>query len=436
MSLSPNPSTPENERTASLIIDLERDTLEAGRFCLTDRQTGAEFECGARRTRIGTGERNDVRLEDRSVSRFHCEITLGPDGAQLCDTGSSNGTYINGVRVEKAWLHHDARIRVGNSHLTFEVRDGSSSIRLGDTDFGGLIGSSTPMRALFAELERAAASDATVLLQGETGTGKTAAARAIHNASRRAAEPFVVVDLGTMPEQLAESELFGHEQGSFTGAYKSFAGAFERAKRGTVFLDEIGEISPSLQPKLLRVIENRTVRRIGASRDLRLDIRVVAATHRDLRAGVNAGDFRADLFYRIAVLETQLPALRDHPEDIPLLCEALLRNMDVSEGEEDFLSPSLLARLQSMRWPGNVRQLRNQLERYAVLGVPTELMPDPRAVQTPYEESRANALRAFERDYVRRLLDRNDGNVTKAAAVAGIARGYLHRIIRRSKLDE
>lgn len=427
---------PDNDRTASLLIDVERDTLEAGRFCLVDRQTGTEYICSGRRSRVGTGERNDVQLEDRSVSRFHCEITLGPKGAQIHDTGSSNGTYVNGVRVDRAWLHHDTRVQVGNTVLTFEVRDGSSSIRLGESDFGGLIGTATPMRALFAELEKAAASDATVLLQGETGTGKTAAARAIHNASRRASEPFVVVDLATLPEQLAESELFGHEQGSFTGAHKSFAGAFERAKRGTVFLDEIGELSSSLQPKLLRVLENRTLRRVGASMDLRLDIRVIAATHRDLRAEVNAGTFRADLFYRIAVLETQLPALRDHPEDIPLLCEALLRNMDVNENEQDFLSPRLMERLQSMQWPGNVRQLRNQLERYAALGVPDELMPDPNASQTPYEESRASALRAFERVYVRRLLEANDGNVTKAAAAAGIARGYLHRIIRRSKLEE
>jgi transcriptional regulator with AAA-type ATPase domain len=252
---------------------------------------------------VGTAPGNDLVLADPTVSRQHIAVASGPRGFTLADLGSSNGTTVSGVRVERAFLKSGCAIGLGHSALRFEVESDPLRAPLSATDrFGRLLGRSSAMRRIFAVLPRLAASDATVLLEGETGTGKSLLADAIHQESARRSGPFVVVDCGAIAPSLIESELFGHERGAFTGATGTRVGAFESARGGTIFLDEVGELPLELQPKLLRALEDRVVKRVGGSEPIKLDVRVVAATHRDLKREVNRGTFRADLFYRLQVV--------------------------------------------------------------------------------------------------------------------------------------
>jgi DNA-binding NtrC family response regulator len=281
-----------------------------------------------------------------------------------------------------------------------------------------------------------------VLLEGETGTGKEAAALAIHQEGERAEQPFVVVDCGALPHNLLESELFGHEQGAFTGATSAREGAFEAAEGGTVFLDEIGELAIDLQPKLLRVIERREVKRLGSSKYRPVDVRIIAATHRDLRAMVNERELRSDLFYRLAVLIIRLPALRERREDVPLISEKLLEELGVEGPDAALLrDPAFLAELARHEWPGNVRELRNHLERCLVMQEQTRPAGggEPREDLTleldrPLKEAREAWSRAFERRYLTRLLERAGGNVSAAARVAQVDRMYLYRLLWRHGL--
>jgi DNA-binding NtrC family response regulator len=392
---------------------------------------------------IGTHASNAIVLDDRTVSRFHCEIVAASDGVKVEDAESKNGTWLDGVRVQAGWLREGSMLALGNASLRVSFERGAVSIPLSDADrFGELVGRSPAMRSVFAVLERSAASDATVLLEGETGTGKEAAAQAIHDLGKRAEQPFLVVDCGAIPENLLESELFGHERGAFTGANERRIGAFEAASGGTVFLDEIGELPPSLQPKLLRVLEDRTIRRLGSTDRISVDVRVIAATNRQLRREVNEGRFRPDLFFRLAVLRVELPSLRERAGDIPLLARTLLERLGASDEERaKLLSDSFLARLSHAAWPGNVRELRNHLERCLVM---REALPlgaaasagdsmhvDPNAT---YAEARRRAIETFERSYLPRLLDVHGGNVSQAARASGIDRVYLHRMLRRHGL--
>jgi transcriptional regulator with GAF, ATPase, and Fis domain len=298
-------------------------------------------------------------------------------------------------------------------------------------------------------LEKVAPTDATVLVEGETGTGKELVARALHEASMRAAAPFVTVDCGAMPENLMESELFGHVRGAFTGAMNDRKGAFEEAHGGTLFLDEIGELPLSLQPKLLRALEARTVRRLGTNQQRPVDLRIVAATNRSLARSVNEGTFREDLYYRLAVVEIRLPPLRARRDDIPMLATHFLEGFT---GTPTKVPATMLAALMTRAWPGNVRELRNYLERSVSLGLPvagagTEAPAEQRAepllpqglgtlvpVHLAMKEAKLAWIEQFESVYVRALLDRTGGNVTRAAALAGISRRFLQRLMVRTGL--
>ena len=387
----------------------------------------------AGRCAIGSHALNDLQLDDGAVSRFHCEVVVGDDGARLRDLGSKNGTVVDGVRVVEVFLRSGSLIMVGRSALRFELLEERHPLRLSaHTRFGGLLGESVAMRAAFALLERAADSDATLLLEGETGTGKGAAAEAVHRAGARRRKPFVVVDCGALPGNLLESELFGHERGAFTGADSRRAGAFEEADGGTVFLDEVGDLPAELQPKLLRALENREVRRLGQNSYQKVDVRLIAATHRDLRAAVNTGGFRADLYFRLAVLRVVLPALRERREDLPGLARALLDGLGADAAALAALElPALTARLAGAAWPGNVRELRNYLERCLVMRAPLPLAEVAPAAPLPYSDARQRALDAFERAYLGDLLVRHHGKVADAAREAGIARVYFYRLLRR-----
>jgi DNA-binding NtrC family response regulator len=305
------------------------------------------------------------------------------------------------------------------------------------TELGPLVGRSAPMRAAFAFLEKAAPTDATVLIEGETGTGKEGAAEALHAGSARRDRPLVVVDCAAIPANLMESELFGHTRGSFTGANADRVGAFEEADGGTVFLDEIGELPLELQPKLLRVLERKEIRRIGANTSTKLDVRVVAATHRDLRAAVNHHAFRADLYFRLSVVRIALPPLRERPEDIPLLVERLLQRMGARPDVVAALTAvDFVTGLQRATWPGNVRELRNFLERCVVFQERLPLDEPHRDAAAPrtYSEARQQAIDAFERGYLEKLMSHHGGKVAAAAQAAGVGRAHLYRLLHKHGL--
>jgi DNA-binding NtrC family response regulator len=303
------------------------------------------------------------------------------------------------------------------------------------TELGPLVGRSPSMRAAFALLEKAALTDTTVLIEGETGTGKEGAAEALHLGGARRDRPLVVVDCAAIPANLMESELFGHSRGAFTGASADRVGAFEEADGGTVFLDEIGELPLDLQPKLLRVLESKEIRRVGTNATTRLDVRVVAATHRDLRAAVNRQAFRADLYFRLSVVRIALPPLRERSEDIPLLVERLLQRMGAPpEVAAALCTPDFVASLQHSSWPGNVRELRNFLERCVVFEKQLPLDEPPRESARTYAEARRQALDAFERRFLEDLLARHGGKVAAAAQAAGVGRGYLYRLLHKHGL--
>jgi two-component system nitrogen regulation response regulator GlnG len=318
-----------------------------------------------------------------------------------------------------------------------------------------VLGASEPMRRLFALLAKAASTEATILLTGETGTGKEALAEAVHLRSRRDKRPFVVVDCGAIPHELIASELFGHAKGSFTGAGADKQGLVEAANHGTVFFDEIGELALDLQPQLLRVLDRRQVRRVGETQAIDVDIRVIAATHRDLRAMVRAGKFREDLYYRLAVVAAHVPPLRERKSDIPALATWFAERM----GRGSFAqSPSLLELLDRHDWPGNVRELRNVVERALSLGdaaladlgdgAPPLPSGEPEAsdgaakrpsssdvLDLPFKEAKAALVESFERDYLTALLARHRGNISRAAAEAGIDRNYIHRLVKKYGLE-
>ncbi len=317
------------------------------------------------------------------------------------------------------------------------------------------------MRAALERLREAAASDAPVILHGETGTGKELAAEALHEHSDRADRPYVVVDCGSVPRELVESELFGHAKGAFTGAVESRRGAFEAATGGTLFIDELGELPLDLQPRLLRALERKEVKPVGSNEVRKVDCRVVCATHRNLREEIAAGRFREDLFYRLAVLELELPPLRDRPEDIELYARRFLSEMAVFGPLE--LEPPTLARLLEHRWPGNVRELRNTIERAAALSdrvlrlpedfgrdadlhaLPPEEPPEhrgpPGSITRPlwegraYRDAREAVLADFEQGYLSELLERHGQNVSSAAREAGVHRNILHRLLKNNGLE-
>jgi DNA-binding NtrC family response regulator len=292
------------------------------------------------------------------------------------------------------------------------------------------------MRAAFALIEKAAATDATVLLEGETGTGKEGAAEALHLLGPRRDQPLVVVDCAAIPANLLENELFGHDKDAFTGATSRKIGAFEDADGGTVLLDEIGDLPLELQPKLLRVLERKEIRRLGSTQMARVDVRVIAATHRDLRAAVNRHAYRADLYFRLSVVRITLPPLRERPEDIPLLVERLLSRLGARpEARAEILQPEFLAALQRHSWPGNVRELRNYLERCLVFQQP---QPLEGTSETPaaatFAEGRQRAIDEFERRYLEQLLAAHAGKVAAAAQAAGVGRAHLYRLLHKHGL--
>jgi transcriptional regulator with GAF, ATPase, and Fis domain len=397
---------------------------------------------------IGTHASSDLVLSDPHVSRVHARLDVEDREYVLTDLGSTNGTRIAGVRVRQACLDDGDVVELGATRLRFQLLDEPFRIELaGEDSFEGLIGRSIPMREMFAMLARVAPTDAAVLLEGETGTGKELVARAIHRRSRRAGQPFVIFDCGAVPPTLIESELFGHEKGAYTGAATARTGVFERAHGGTVFLDELGELALELQPKLLRVLESGELTRLGGEKVVKVDTRVIAATNRDLARMIAEGRFRADLYYRLAVIRIDVPPLRAREGDVPLLAAHFARNVLGDLAKARIPEPTLeaiFADLKHHHWPGNVRELRNMVERAAILADPkliragaldavTELK---RSVESSmHKRVTLRAARAErEREYLSDLLRATEGDLDEAARIAQVHRKSLERLCRKHKL--
>ncbi|MDB4967219.1 MAG: sigma54 specific transcriptional regulator, Fis family [Myxococcales bacterium] len=429
-------------------------------------EQGREVDVGKPRVTGGRSIINDLVLSDKAISGSHFEILARDDGYRLRDLDSTNGTFVGELRIREVWLKPGQEFRVGHTLLRFVPMQDIVEIPLSKRDtFESVTGASVKMREIFATLEKVAPSELTVLVTGETGTGKEMIARGIHQASTRKSKPFVVLDCGAIPKDLIESTLFGHENGSFTGAVAQHQGCFEQAHGGTIFLDEIGELDVNLQPKLLRVLENRELKRVGGDRVIKIDVRVVAATNRDLRMMVNNSTFREDLYFRLSVIHVEMPGLRERKEDIPALAEVFLREIGTRRNMSMTFASDALATLQTHSWPGNVRELKNVVERAASLtegSVVTrqDLMfnRDNSSRMTPsapstghhrggaavdvpaiapgldFKEAKQQIVDAFELAYLKQLLERHEGNITRSAQEAGLTRYHLRELLKRHGL--
>ncbi len=403
---------------------------------------GLSLEIAGGAVRIGTAEENDLILTDDTVSRRHCEVIPTPNGIRIRDDGSTNLVVVGGVLVVDATFTGPIQIELGNTVITITPLTETVYREQLDTDrFGDLLGKSAPMQELFADLERIAPTELSLLIEGETGTGKELVAESVHRASARADGPFITFDCSSVAATLAESELFGHERGAFTGAVNARAGIFEQAQGGTIFLDELGELPKDLQPKLLRVLEKREVRRIGSTRTIPIDVRLIAATNRNLRAEVQRGSFREDLYFRVAGARVYIPPLRERMSDLPRLIGSFLAACHPPRTLNE-VPQHLWEMLRSYRWPGNVRELRNAVQRMLVTpdrvlepeADSVEAAPPPPEQFSPLRVARREAADAFERRYVQGLLIRADGNITRAAALAEVSRQVIHALISKHGL--
>jgi len=428
-------------------------------------QRGTEYLISSDVIQVGKAPENDLVIGDETVSRVHFAIVRDAKGYLLRDLQSTNGTFLDGAEIKEAYIRAGAVVGAGASELKFTPFEERIEILPSEKEvLGEMVGRSRAMREIFGLVERIATTDATVLIEGETGTGKDMIARTLHQLSKRRDAPFIVVDCGAVAGTLIESELFGHEKGAFTGAVTARQGAFELASGGTVFLDELGELSLDLQPKLLRVLEQRELRRVGGSKTLKVDLRVIAATRKDLRSEVEKGKFREDLYFRLNVVPITAPPLRERREDISLLVDHFLARMGPASGEGQMLqlAEPTRAALYAHDWPGNVRELRNVMERALALGTDPGALVAPLGDQlqfagsprTSSSGSMAAALdgpdfepglsfrdtkerwtEIFERRYLQWLLKRAEGNISKAARDADMDRKYLHKLLRKYGID-
>ena len=446
--------------TQLLAVEGEKDVVfqrKCQLIVLDGANKGKKIDLNKQAIKVGKRENNDLIIEEKTISRNHLEIVQTEDSYLLRDLESTNGTYINDIRVKEAYLTPGDIIRVGTVRIEFIAFDEKVQIEPSTrNEFGPLLGRSRKMRQIFSILEKISPTNATVIIEGETGTGKEVVARAIHQHSTRKNKPFIVFDCSAVAPNLIESELFGHMKGSFTGAVATRKGAFEEANGGTIFLDEIGELSPDLQPKLLRALEQREIKKVGSNESAPIDVRVICATNRNLRKEVAENRFREDLYYRLSVVKIHLPPLCERPDDIPFLIERVLANskfnltpdgkLKITSVEDDALK--ILHRYQ---WPGNVREMVNFLERVvplvdgnAIRGQDASFVfqemerDDEEATERmsidmglPFKEAKQKIVENFEKDYLAALLRRNNYNISKTAREAGIDRKHIRNLLKK-----
>ena len=400
---------------------------------------------------VGRDAGASVVIDDPEVSALHCELRAVTEGVLLRDLGSTNGTFVGALRVREALLSQPTDVTIGTTVLRFEPST-KRRVDVGFSDrFGSLVGASPKMRRVFSVLERVAPTPLSILILGETGTGKEGVAKAVHDASPRKGKPFVTVDCGSIPDTLAESLLFGHEKGVFTGATERRKGALAEADGGTLFLDELGELPLDLQPKLLRALSEHQIKRVGGSAFETIDVRVIAATRRDLGAEMNAGRFRSDLYFRIAQVRVELPPLRDRLPDIPMLVEDICERVDRSQYAGAVLA-WIEHRMSAHDWPGNVRELVNVASVAATLadspGAIDDVLAltrDARSGQLPatsaglaaasFADEKRGAVAAFERAYFTELASRTKGNVSEMARQSGMERHHVRAYLRKHGIE-
>jgi len=428
----------KNDQTLTLAMPKPRDAAAAVLVVAPGTPDERRIELGSRALTIGSDPDAHIRVSDPHVSRRHAEVARVDASVVVRDLDSRNGTYVDGIAVKEAILHDRATIRIGATTLRFETETKAAG-PTGPRRMGDAIGASPEMQQVFEVLERLAPSDLTITILGETGVGKDVLARGVHAASARSAGPFIVFDCGAATPTLIESALFGHEKGAFTGATAAVAGAFERADGGTLFFDEIGELHLDLQPKLLRALEQRRIQRIGSTTEIPVNVRILAATNRDLEAEVAAGRFRQDLFFRLSAAVVSVPPLRDRLADLPELVDTIL----VAEGRRLRVTQDTLDALTSYDWPGNVRELRNVLSAAAAMADADLLEPrhllffktkrrDPTLADAPLA---GRTLESIERAAIVQTLKVADGNKTKTAKALGIAASTLYEKMRRYGIE-
>jgi DNA-binding NtrC family response regulator len=416
------------------------------------------FEVGQDPVIVGRNPACQLVVEDAKVSAVHVEFVATEEGVRVRDLGSRNGTYVGDVRFGEVVLANACSLRVGGTTVQFEPA-GLEKVAVSSIPaFGPLVGQSEAMRHIFERLGKIAPTDLTLLIGGETGCGKELAAKAVHDHSKRADKPFVVVDCGSIPPTLAEATLFGHERGAFTGAIDRHISPFHEAEGGTIFLDELGELPLDVQPKLLRALSERRVKSVGGSTYKPFDVRVIAATRRDLVRQVNQGAFRSDLYFRVAQVKVELPPMRSRIEDVPILVRSMLKDLS-GEASYDRVSTTQLERLMRYDWPGNVRELRNAVQvAYALHdggeldiashlgalaegGVPSEIGLGGSAslaaafVGSPFQDAKRDVLAQFAKDYFTHLAEESRGNVSEMARRAGMERAHVRTYLKRHKIE-
>jgi len=440
---------------------LSRNKVEVRGGRIKAAKTGW-LEVGTDPVIVGRNAQCTMVLEDAKISAVHAELVATEHGVRVRDLGSRNGTFAGGVRIGEAYLQQPCKLRLGETELTFEPARPERITVPSIPVFGPLVAQSPGMRAIFEKLTKVAATDLTVLITGETGTGKEVVAQALHQASPRSKKPFVVVDCGSIPQSLAEATLFGHERGAFTGAVDKRLSPFVEAEGGTIFLDELGELPIEVQPKLLRALAERRIKSVGGSSYREVDVRVLAATRRDLVRAVNTGLFRSDLYFRVAQVRVELPSLHQRLEDIPVLVRRMLRDLG-DEASFERVSNATLERLMRHDWPGNVRELKNavavafalagegeELDIAAHLGALTEIhephagsgalrstgdAPSSSLRGKAFQEAKHEVLAHFERDYFAALFDEAKGNISEIARRAGMERAHVRTYLKRHGIN-
>ena len=441
------------------VVGKNKVEVRGGRIRTAKDAGAAWVEIGTDPIIVGRNAACQLVLDDGKVSAVHAELVATEQGVRVRDKGSRNGTFVAGVRVGEIYLLTAGKLRIGETEIVFEPGRTERIAVSTVPSFGPMVAASPVMRGIFERLGKVSPTDLTILITGETGTGKELVAQAMHLASPRARKPFVVVDCGSIPPTLAEATLFGHERGAFTGAIDKRLSPFQEADGGTIFLDELGELPLDVQPKLLRALAERRIKPVGGSAYREVDVRVLAATRRDLVRAVNSGGFRSDLYFRIAQIKIELPALRQRLEDIPILVRRMLKDLG-DEPAYERIAASTLERLMRHDWPGNVRELRNavavahalagegeELDVAAHLGALTE---SPLAGPIfgggsgggggngggsfkgqKFQDAKRDVLTRFERDYFASLSDEAKGNVSEMARRAGMERAHVRAYLRR-----
>ncbi len=405
---------------------------------------GQTLELPGPEVRVGSGKDCELVVPDRTVSHLHATLRIEKDAIRVIDSKSRNGTLVDDVRIRDAYARPDSTISMGGSAMRLRMIEDLVELPLSTKDrFGGLIGASVAMRRVYALLERIADSDQPVLVEGDTGTGKELVAAAIHDASGRAKRQLVIFDCSAVSPELMESELFGHVANAFTGA-KERKGIFREADGGTLFLDELGELPIDLQPKLLRALESKKVRPVGADRDVPVNVRIVAATNRKLAVEVDRGRFREDLYYRLAIVPVRLPPLRERVDDIPLLVRHFEREWRNQGKVSAPLPDHILEAMKNKPWPGNVRELRNKVNRLLLLGhAQSDAETAPNSVESmkvdldvPFHDWLKHIDDTQTKAYFVAMLEKTGGNVSRAAEAACVSRAFLQREMRRLGLRQ